>query len=74
MVGAGRCVFVGITVPVELMEDADELSSSYVSVGSSTRGSGGGMDESFVLAKDLARSDIVSRFIGKRYRSKNGVN
>ena len=50
-----------MTVPVELMELADELSSSYVSLGSSTRGSGGGSEESFVLANDLARSDIVDR-------------
>ena len=32
------------------------------------------MDESFVLAKDLARSDMVLRIIGRCDRSKNGVN
>ena len=56
------------------MEDAEELSSSYVSVGSSTRGcSGGGMEESLDFAKDLARSDIAGRIAGRKvgcYRSK----
>ena len=57
MVGAGRWVFDGITVPVLDMELAELESSS-----SSMRGSGGGREANFVFAKVLARSDMV---IGK---------
>lgn len=48
---------LGITVPVLDMDDAEEESSSYSGT-SSGRGSGGGMEESFVLANVLARSDM----------------
>lgn len=48
-------MFEGITVPVLDIELAELESSS-----SSISGSGGGREESFVLANDLARSDIVA--------------
>jgi|TARA_R110002003_G_scaffold126_47_gene11822 hypothetical protein len=51
-------VLVGITVPVLDMDDAEDESSSY-SGGSSGKGSGGGKDDSFVLAKCFARSDMA---------------
>lgn len=54
MAGAGRWALDGITVPVLDMELAELESSS-----SSISGSGGGSEESFVLAKDLARSDMI---------------
>lgn len=51
-------MLVGITVPVLDMDDAEDESSSYSRV-SSGKGSGGGKDDSFVLAKCFARSDMV---------------
>ena len=54
MAGAGRSTFDGITVPVLDMELAELESSS-----SSINGSGGGREDTFVFAKDLARSDMV---------------
>jgi hypothetical protein len=54
-VGAGRWTLDGITVPVLDMELAELESSSL----SSRRDSGGGSEESFVLAKVLARSDMA---------------
>jgi hypothetical protein len=56
MVGAGRCALEGITVPVLDMELAELESSS-----SSSSGSGSGSEDSFVFAKDLARSDMANR-------------
>jgi hypothetical protein len=53
-------VLVGITVPVLDMDDAEDESSSY-SGGSSGKNSGGGKDDSFVLAKCFARSDMAAR-------------
>lgn len=59
MVGAGRWAFEGITVPVLDMELAELESSS-----SSINGSGGGSEDSFVFAKDLARSDMMESQFG----------
>lgn len=67
MVGAGRWAFEGITVPVLDMELAELESSS-----SSINGSGGGSEESFVFAKDLARSDIMSDQFDRYHASTSG--
>lgn len=55
---------VGITVPVLDMDDAEDESSSY-SGASSRSGSGGGSDDSFVLAKCFARSDMAGVVVAR---------
>ncbi len=61
MAGAGLSVLEGMTVPVLDMDEAEDESSSYSGI-SSEMGSGGGIEESFVFAKFLARSDMVILF------------
>ena len=52
-------MFDGMTVPVLDMDEAEDESSSY-SGGSSCNGSGGGKEESLVLANSLARLDMAA--------------